>query len=66
MSGEAGPHEGDVDAVRLGHDLPEGVVPYGTVFADGEQVEDSRDKEIVGSLSELIEGVVPATNWRGV
>lgn len=58
--------ESDVRAVRVGHDLPEGVVPYGTVFADGEQVEDSRDKEVVGSLSELIEGVVPASNWRGV
>ena len=56
----------DVNVVRVGHDLPEGVVPYGTVFSDGEQVEDNTDKEVVGSFSELIEGVVPAVSWRGV
>jgi hypothetical protein len=46
--------------------LPEGIVPYGTVFADGEMVDAFTDKEIVGSLGELLEGVVPATSWRGV
>jgi hypothetical protein len=56
----------DVHVVRVGHDLPEGVVPYGTVFTNGELVEDHTDKEVVGSFSELIEGVVPATSWRGV
>ena len=56
----------DVHSVRVGRDLPEGVVPYGTVFVDGEQVEDHTDKEVVGSLSNLVEGVVPATSWRGV
>jgi hypothetical protein len=56
----------DVHVVRVGHNLPEGLVPYGTVFADGEQVEDHTDKEVVGSFSELVEGIVPATSWRGV
>jgi hypothetical protein len=55
-----------VNVVPQGHNLPEGVVPYGTVFADGEQVENHTDKEVVGSIGELIEGVVPATSWRGV
>tara|TARA_R110000744_G_scaffold11345_2_gene34457 strand:- start:204 stop:380 length:177 start_codon:yes stop_codon:yes gene_type:complete len=57
---------GDVHVVRVGHDLPEGVLPYGRVFANGEQVEEHTDKEIVGSFSELIENVVPSTSWRGV
>ncbi len=56
----------DVHSVHVGHNLPEGVVPYGTVFVDGEQVEDHTDKEVVGSFSNLVEGVVPATSWRGV
>ena len=56
----------DVHVVRVGHDLPEGVVPYGTVFSDGEEVEEHADKEVVGSFSELIDGVVPATSWRGM
>jgi hypothetical protein len=56
----------DVNVVRVGHDLPEGVVPYGTVFSDGEEVEGHTDKEVVGSFSELIDGVVPATSWRGM
>lgn len=56
----------DVNVVPQGHNLPEGVVPYGTVFAGGEQVENHTDKEVVGSIGELIEGVVPATSWRGV
>jgi hypothetical protein len=46
--------------------LPEGIVPYGTVFTGGEQVESHTDKEVVGSIGELMEGVVPATSWRGV
>ena len=56
----------DVHVVPVGEDLPEGVVRYGTVFADGEQVEDHTNKEVVGSYSELMDGVVPATSWRGV
>lgn len=56
----------DVHVVRVGHDLPEGVVAYETVFANGEQVEEYTDKEIVGSFSELIENVVPYTSWRGL
>lgn len=51
---------------KSSENLPEGVMPYGTVFADGEIVEAFTDKEIVGSLGELLEGVVPATSWRGV
>ena len=66
MAGVSLSGEENVDVVRVGHDLPEGVVPYGAVFADGEQVEDHRNQEITGSISQLIEGVVPATSWRGV
>jgi hypothetical protein len=53
----------DVHVVRVGHNLPEGLVPYGTVFVDGERVEDCTDKEVVGSFSNLVEGVVPAISW---
>jgi hypothetical protein len=56
----------DIRVVPVGHDLPEGVVPYGTVFSDGEQVKDHTNKEVVGSFSGLIDGVVPAISWRGV
>ena len=57
---------GVVAVPKSSGNLPEGVVPYGTMFADGEVVDAFTDKEIVGSLAELLEGVVPATSWRGV